>query len=275
MADKSHEGLKWVMRAGYGARGVIYTIVGSLAFIAALKSTQASGTKDALAALRDEPYGVPALLAIGIGLFAYLIWRVVAGIADVDDYGKDAKGIASRITQIITGLLHGGIGGSVISLALTGRNSGGDSTQDWTQKLMAEPMGHLVIGAAGLIMLGAGIYYAAKGVRGSYQDHLASNPFTTGFDPVLKAGLIVYGVLLGLVGLSLGYAAVMADPAEAGGLGQALQNIRSVTFGRILLGVAGLGLLAFALYNFVEAAFRVVPKIDGPDVKTLAKQLAK
>ena len=35
MADKSHEGLKMVMRAGYGARGAIYVIVGFLAFWAA------------------------------------------------------------------------------------------------------------------------------------------------------------------------------------------------------------------------------------------------
>ena len=36
MAEKSHEGLKWVMRAGYGARGAIYVLVGILAFWAAL-----------------------------------------------------------------------------------------------------------------------------------------------------------------------------------------------------------------------------------------------
>ena len=35
MADTSHEGLKWVMRAGYGARGAIYVIIGIIAFWAA------------------------------------------------------------------------------------------------------------------------------------------------------------------------------------------------------------------------------------------------
>jgi len=160
MSEKTHEGLKWVMRAGYGARGLIYTIIGGLALLAALKRTQASGTKDALAALRDEPYGIPALFAIGIGLLAYLVWRVAAGVKDVEDHGTDAKGLVARLGQITTGLIHGGIGVSVLALAMSGKNSGGSSAQDWTQKLMAMPAGRYIVAAGALILLGAGIYYA-------------------------------------------------------------------------------------------------------------------
>ena len=166
MADKSHEGLKWVMRAGYGARGVIYIIVGGLAFLAAFKSTQASGTKDALAALRDEPYGVPALFAIGIGLLAYLVWRVTAGVKDVENHGTDGEGIVARLGQITTGLIHGGIGVSVLALAMSGKNSGGDTAKDWTQKLMSMPMGRYIVAAIAPVLLGAGIYYDDKGVKG-------------------------------------------------------------------------------------------------------------
>ncbi len=272
MADKSHEGLKWVMRAGYGARGVIYTLVGGLAFLAAFKSAQASGTKDALAALREQPYGVPALWAIGLGLIAYLVWRVAAGVADVEDHGTDAKGIFARGGQITTGLLHGGIGASVIILAMTGKGSGGDSTEDWTQKLMSMPMGRYIVAAGALVLLGAGIYYAYKGWSSKYKEHIAVSSLTQSVDPALKGGLIIYGILLAVVAASLGYAALTADPQQAGGLGQALHTIRSLAFGRVLLGISGLGLLGFALYNFVEAGYRVVPKISGPDVETLAKR---
>ena len=90
---------------------------------------------------------------------------------------------------------------------------------------------------------------------------------------MLKGGLIVYGGLLALVAISIGYAALTADPSQAGGLGQALTQLRSVTFGRFLLGFVGLGLIAFALYNFVEAAYRVVPRINGTDVTTLRGKL--
>jgi hypothetical protein len=269
MSEKTHEGLKWVMRAGYGSRGVIYTIIGGLALLAAFKSTQASGTKDALAALRDEPYGVPALFAIGIGLLAYLVWRVTAGVKDVEDQGTDPKGLIARIGQITTGLIHGGIGVSVLALALSGKNSGGDSTEDWTQKLMSMPMGRYIVAAIALILLGAGIYYAYKGWSGKYKGHLARTHFTESIDPVLTIGLVVYGIMMALVAGSLGYAALTANPEQAGGLGEALQSLRGMAFGRFLLGGAGLGLIGFAVYNFVEAGYRVVPKFSDPDIRTL------
>lgn len=34
-----------------------------------------------------------------------------------------------------------------------------------------------------------------------------------------------------------------------------------------------LGLLGFALFCFVNAAYRIVPKVSGPDVQTLAAKL--
>ena len=272
MADKSHEGLKWVMRAGYGARGAIYVLVGILALWAALYQGEASGTKDALVTLREKSWGVPALWGIGLGLFGYMIWRVVAGIADVEDHGTDGKGLIARAGQVTTGVLHGLIGLSVISLAMGDSGSGGGA-QDWTQRIMEMPGGRWIVGIGALILLGAGIYYVQKGWRGKYKDHLQGSRTTAELDPVLKGGLIVYGALLGLVALSIFYAALTADPSQAGGLGQALSDLRGAAYGRILLGIAALGLIAFALYNFVEAAYRVVPKINGTDVTTLRGKL--
>ncbi|KIN61539.1 putative membrane protein [Sulfitobacter noctilucae] len=272
MSSSSVHTLKWIMRAGYGARAAIYLVVGGLAFKAALWSGQAEGTKGALAELRATPLGVIALWAIGIGLFAYMVWRIVAGIADVEDHGHDAKGITARGGQITTGIIHGIIGLSVIGLAMGGAGTD-DSAQDWTQKIMQMPMGRWLIGAAAAVIAGAGIYYAYKGWSGKYKEHLAASDFTTQVDPVLTAGLVIYGALLALVATSIGFAAFNADPGQAGGLGAALTELRGMTYGRLLMGAAGLGLVAFAFYNFVEAAYRVVPKLSSPDVETLAAKL--
>lgn len=272
MAHKSHVGLKWVMRAGYGARGVIYVIVGVLALLAAVYAQRASGTQDALTQLRAEPLGVSALWAIGIGMFSYMIWRIVAGAADVEDHGSDAKGLLARGGQITTGVLHGAIGVSVIGIAL-GQGGSGGGAEDWTARLMSMPMGRYIVSAGALVLVGASLYYAYKGLSGSYKECLASTKWTRRLDPILTAGLVIYGALLALVAFSLGFAALTADPEQAGGLGQALQSLRGMTFGRFLLGGAALGMLAFALFNFVEAAFRVVPRTSGPDVQTLKARL--
>lgn len=272
MAETSGDTIKWIMRAGYGSSAAIYLVVGGLAFKAALWSGQAEGTKGALAQLRSAPLGIVALWAIGFGLFAYMVWRIVAGVADVEDHGTDAKGIFARGGQITTGLIHGAIGLSVIGLAMGGAGTD-DSAQDWTQKIMQMPMGRWLVGAGAAVIAGAGIYYAHKGWSGKYKEHLAASKFTTEVDPVLTAGLVIYGALLALVAVSIGYAALTADPNQAGGLGEALKELRSMAFGRILLGGAGLGLVAFAFYNFIEAAYRVIPRIDGPDMETLAARV--
>ena len=272
MADKSHEGLKWVMRAGYGARGAIYLLIGGLAFWAAFSSGQAEGTKGALATLKSEPMGNLALWAIGVGLFAYMIWRVVAGVADVEEHGNDLKGLIARGGQVGTGLIHAAIGVSVVGLAYGG-GGGGGGAEDWTQTVMSMPMGRILVALGALVLAGAGIYYVHKGWTGAYRKHLASAQILRRADPFLKAGLIIYGLLLVLVAVSLGFAAFSADAEQAGGLGQALQQLRSVAYGRFVLAAAGLGLVAFALYNFAEAAFRVVPRISGMDVKTLQTAL--
>lgn len=274
MSDSSHTGLKWVMRAGYGARGLIYTTVGLLALLAAFTTTQAEGTQDALVTLRAQPFGRLALWVIGLGLIAYMVWRIVAGIADVEDHGADAKGLISRAGQVVTGLLHAGVGLSVLSLARGGGDGSADGTASWTAYLMSMPMGQYIVAAGALVLAGAGGYYAYKGWTGKYRAHLQSTAFTERVNPALKAGLIIYGLLLALIALSFGVAALNADPSQAGGLGKALGQLRAMAFGRVLLGIAGAGLLAFAGYNFVEAAYRFVPRISGPDVKTLAKAAA-
>lgn len=272
MADTSHEGLKWVMRAGYGARGAIYVIIGIIAFWAAFSAQQAEGTKGALATLKTEPMGTVALWAIGIGLFGYMIWRVTAGIADVEDHGTDAKGLVARTGQVTTGLIHAGIGVSIIGLAYGSSGQGGGA-EDWTQTVMSMPGGRILVGIGALILGGAGVYYAYKGWSGKYREHLQASSTLTKLDPALKAGLIIYGGLLALVAVSIFFAALNANPGEAGGLGEALQKLRSVAYGRFLLAGAGLGLIAFALYNFCEAAYRVIPRISGANVTTLKAAL--
>ncbi|WP_386625793.1 DUF1206 domain-containing protein [Sulfitobacter geojensis] len=271
MVSASHEALKWTMRAGYAARGVIYVLVGSLAFWAAFSPSQPEGTKDALSQLRAAPLGIAMLSFIAIGLFAYMIWRIVAGIADVEEHGRGAKGIFARAGQIVTGVIHGAIGLWVMALAIGSARDGQNSQIAWIQALLDLPGGRPIVATGALVLAGAGVYYVKKGAFSEYQDHLASATLLSRIDPLLKYGLIIYGGLLVLVAVSFGFAAWNGEAAQSGGLGQALQSLRDLAFGRVLLGFAGLGLIAFALYNLAEAVWRIVPTIDGPDVETMRR----
>ena len=273
MADAAHQSTKWIMRAGYGARGVIYIIVGGLALTAALRGGDAKGTKGALATLQDEPMGLTLLWCIAVGLAAYMIWRIVNAALDLEDHGTDAKGIFARLCTAATGVIHGAIGLSLAGLARGGA-ADDSGARDWTAQVMQMPMGPTLVALAAAVLVAAGVYYARKGVTGSYRSHLSNAPFTQRAQPVLTFGLVVHGAMLALVGMSLGFAALHADPSDAGGIGQALDTLRTLAWGRFLLAGAGLGLLGFAVYNLVEAAYRVIPHISGPDVTTLADEMA-
>ncbi|WP_136637099.1 DUF1206 domain-containing protein [Pseudooceanicola onchidii] len=265
--------VKPVMQAGYGARGVTYIIVGGLAVLAAWQGGEAEGTKGALAQLRGEPFGVVALVAIGIGFLAYAIWRLVCAGYDLENKGHDAKGVIGRTGQTVTGLIHAGLGVSVLRMAL-GSGSGGDGSapQSMTSKVLAMPNGKMIVMAIGLIVIGAGIYYGYKGMSEKYKEHIRSTRVTRKLDPAVKAGLVAHGVVIALIGVFLFYAGQTSDPGQAGGIGKAFEVVRAQPFGRILLGLLGIGTIGFAVYCFVEACYRVIPRLAGDDITTLASR---
>ncbi|SFA72826.1 protein of unknown function [Poseidonocella pacifica] len=271
MADKAPAWVVPVMRAGYGARGLVYTIVGGLAVLAAVRGSNAQGTTNALADLKAQSWGTLVLWIIAVGLVAYAVWRFIDAAMDLEDHGHDAKGIVARTGQVVTGLIHGALGISVAGIALGGNSgSGGGGAQDMTARLMQMPFGPWIVGFAGVCTIGAGIYYVQKGVLEKYKRNLRLTSTTQKLDPALKAGLIAEGIVVAIIGVSIVYAAVQTNPAQAGGVGQALDAVRSAPFGRVLLGILALGLMGFGVENFVEAIYRIVPRRSGTDVETLA-----
>ena len=243
-----------VMRAGYAARGIVYTIVGALAVLAAWQGGQAEGTTDAIAQLRQAPFGTALMWIVAVGLFAYMVWRLIDAAMDLEDYGDGAKGFFARGGLVVTGLIHGALGLSVAGAAMGGGSGGnGGGTESATQQLMSMPFGIWLVGIAGAATIGAGGYYVYKGVAEKYKEHIRVTPTARKLDPVMKFGCIAEGAVIGIIGLSIVIAALTADPNQAGGVGEALAQVRSVAYGRILLAIVGLGLVAFAVENFVEA----------------------
>ncbi len=273
-----------VMRAGYAGRGLVYVIVGGLAAAAAVWGGSAEGTKGALSWLTGQAWGDVLLVVITVGLFAYAIWRAVDAAMDLEDEGTGAKGLVARTGMVVSGIIHLFLGLYAFSLVFAsydgpgsasgggGGSSGGagGGTEGMTATLMAQPFGRWLVGIVGAVVIGAGIYFWVKGFKEKYKEDLRVSPTTERLDPFLKFGLFAHGVVVVLIGAFFVYAAWTHDPSEAGGINQAFSAIRGSPGGRIALGIVGLGLVAFAVYLFVEARYRVIPRRAGPDVQTLA-----
>lgn len=272
MTDHANTAIEWLMRAGYGARGVVYLIVGGLAFFASLNGGEAEGTSGALNFLIRQPLGSILLGVTAAGLFAYTLWRLVDGVLDLENEGDDLEGYANRAGQIMSGLTHAALGISAIIILMKGAQaSGGDSSaENWSATLMQHPAGRLIVIAAGITTLSVAIYLFIKSWKAAYRKDIVRKGMAPKLEPAVRFGLAAHGFVLLIVGGLILWAGISANPERAAGLGEALRILETQAFGRVLLALAGAGLAGFAVYCFVMARYRIVPRLAGDTLKTLA-----
>ena len=261
-----NEPADWVKvfaRIGLIAKGVVYAIIGVLAFQTAIGSGgQTSGAKGAIHQIAQESYGQILLVLMGIGLVAYTIWKFLQAALDPDNKGSDGKGIAERIAWVVSGISYGILAVFAFSLLGGGGGSGGGGggSQEMTAKLMSQPFGIWLVGLVGVIIIASGIFQIVKGYKEKFTDRMNFAEMSQKEkDLGLKTGKIGYiarGVVFVIIGVFFIQAALSHDPSQAGGLDKALQEISSQTYGAILLGLTAIGLIAYAVYSFVLAKYR-------------------
>jgi hypothetical protein len=255
-------------RLGYGARGIVYCLVGGLALLAAFGSGgQTGGSRSALQSLLSQPFGKAWLVLIASGLFGFAAWRIVEALTDADHRGREWKALGIRAAHLVSGGIYAGLAVFALNLAF-GRGAGGgedQAAQSWTAWLMAQPFGQWLVGLVGVGVAAAGLGFIWKGWRGDVMMRLA---LPSGADrwvlPLGRLGYAARGVVFVLVGGFLILAALHSNSSEVHGLGGALQSLQAQPFGWILLGVVAAGLFAFGVFGLVQARYR---HLDAPDLK--------
>jgi hypothetical protein len=255
-------------RLGYGARGIVYCLVGGLALLAAFGSGgQTGGSRSALQSLLSQPFGKAWLVLIASGLFGFAAWRIVEALTDADHRGREWKALGIRAAHLVSGGIYAGLAVFALNLAF-GRGAGGgedQAAQSWTAWLMAQPFGQWLVGLVGVGVAAAGLGFIWKGWRGDVMMRLAL-PSGAGrwVLPLGRLGYAARGVVFVLVGGFLILAALHSNSSEVHGLGGALQSLQAQPFGWILLGVVAAGLFAFGVFGLVQARYR---HLDAPDLK--------
>lgn len=261
-----------VMRLGYLGRGLTYLAVAGFSLLAISRGGEAQATGSALARLEGGPWGTLGLWIIALGLLAYAAWRGLAALLDLDAHGSDAKGYVARAGMGASAVVHLGLAVAALGLLLGAGGGEGDSRiREWTGAVMGWPGGRWLVGLAGLVVMGAGAAYVLQGVKASYERYLRASALTSRLRPALRAGVAAHGVALAVIGLLFLLAALRADPSRAGGLAEAFDWLGAQPSGRALVAALCVGLLAFALFCLVNAAFRIVPRVAGDKTETLAR----
>lgn len=246
-------------RVGYAVKGVVYALVGVLAFDAARGSGDPSGQQGAFEAIAQTSYGSVLLWIVVIGLAAYGLWRIALAVLDPEHEGNDVKGGLKRTFYVVSGVIYGGLAYSAYQ-TLQGSGGGGNGTEERTQTALGLPGGRWLVGLVALGVLGYGVVQFRRAYTASFmtkldlEGHAARN--RTWVRRTGQWGLAARGVVYLIIGGFLGQAALRSNANEAGGLDQALAALQSQPLGPWLLGAVAVGLILYGAYCWVNAAYR-------------------
>ncbi|MGB3532060.1 MAG: DUF1206 domain-containing protein [Microcoleaceae cyanobacterium] len=248
-------------RFGYATKGFVYGLIGILAVTAALTTKgKTTGTEGALQTIAAQPFGKLLLILIAVGLIGYSLWRIIQAINDPDNKGTDFKGIFQRLGYVTSGLIYGGIAWTAFKLAMGGSSSGGKTKQDWTAQILSQPFGRWMIGTVGAFIIGMGCYRLYKAYHTKFRKRLNLQELNTTQQKIVinisRVGIAARGIVFILTGFFFIQAARQFDPDEVRGLDGILYTLAQQPFGKVLLTVVALGLIAYGIYMGVQARYR-------------------
>jgi hypothetical protein len=241
---------------GLAARACIYLVIGWIAIQIAMGHTrEQANQKGAIATVARQHGGSVLLWILAFGLTAYALWRLSEAAFGTAVDGRKA---GPRLQSLVRGVVYGGIAISAFLFVAGARGSGQDQQQESaTAHVMKHSYGRLLIGIVGAVVVVVGIGMIAEGARRTFTKKLRMNdmsgPTRTAVIRIGTIGNIARGAVFALAGVLTIDAAMKYEPSKSTGLDGALRTLANRPFGPVLLGIAGIGLIAFGLYGLAAA----------------------
>jgi Domain of Unknown Function (DUF1206) len=255
----------WVQRLarlGYAAKGVVYVIIGVVAAQAAFGGRQVEGHEGALVTILDQPFGRVLMMIMALGLAGFVLWRFVQAALNPEHKGDGAKGLVVRIGLLISALTYAGITMEAVRMIRGSGGGQGGGTEHWTARLMEQSFGRVAVGLIGAGIAAYGLYELYKAFKSDLDKRLDLERSAVATRrrvvAIGRAGTAARGVVLGIIGWLVIQAALQYDPAKAQGLEGALGTLRQAAYGPYLLAAVALGLIAYGIFQFVKARYRII-----------------
>lgn len=255
--------LKPIAQAGLIAKGIVYSLLGALTFMAAFhingQSADKANTEGVFEFVNRQTGGQVILGIIALGLVCYVIWRFIQAFADTEDKGKDAKGMAVRVRYLFSGIVYGTLAFHVIKKLVTHASGSGDNKQDMARELLSQPLGQWLLGLAAVIIAGVGIYQIYYGLSEKYKKHVDKAISDSRKRKIVlgsgKVGYVARGIVWLLIAWLFIKAAIDANAKEAGDTSKAFSFLSEASYGTFLLCAIAFGLLCYGIFSFIRAGY--------------------
>jgi hypothetical protein len=246
-----------VVRLGYLAKGLIYSLIGVLALRVALgmsggRLTDPSGV---LTTVLSQPFGRIMLGIIGIGIVGYAAYYIFEAAADLRRRGGGMRGWSSRGLTMIKAAVYGTIGVQALLVVFFDRRPV-DGTEQGARVVMQFPLGGWLLMAIGIGVAMYGMAQLRMAWRGSVEGNIDVSrvrreaPWLL---PLGRFGTAARSVILVLMGATFARSGWRERASDADGIREALRTIAS--FDPWLLTAIGGGLLCFGVYQLCHARY--------------------
>ncbi len=264
VVDATKEGvdsrpIDWAARLGLTARGVVYLLLGLLAVLVARGARAEVDQKGVLEQVIARPFGGAVVALLALGFACYSLWRLSEAVFGVTG---EKPGPGPRIKSLVRGLVYGFLAVTAVALLFGSKSSQATQQKTLTAQVMAHPGGRWVVALVGAIVVVVGITLVVEGLRLTFMRYFPAGSMSAGLRSAIRQlgriGTVARGLVFALAGALVVSAAWTYQPAKAGGLDAALKTLREQSYGPVLLGVAGVGLMIFGVYGLAEARYRRV-----------------
>jgi hypothetical protein len=260
--EAAHPWVRRLLRLGFVARGVLYSLLGLLTLwsIARNGGKARGGMTTTFESIHAVGPGFILLVGLALGFAGFAIGMMWTAIFDWNLEGKSKVALAKRAGSFINGLVHVSLTASTVYL-IAGHQAAAHSERRWTELALRYPLGREGVIAGGLYAIGFGVFLLSKIVTGKLDPLLDLNAvLPTQLANVAswigRFGMLARGVIYVTIGVVLAYAGWSKDASNVVGIGGAMHQVSRNTFGAVSLALIAAGVFAYGLLMFVEARYR-------------------
>jgi len=243
-------------RVGLTARGVVYILMGALAFLIARGDRAEVDQKSALTQVLRRPYGTWMVALLGIGFGCYALWRFYEALTK---RGR-LRTTGSRVLLFTRGVIYALLAFTAVSVLHGSTQHQSTQQRDYARTIMSHRDGRWLVGLIGFIILVVGITQVNEGIKlrfmRNFQGQNISPAVRRWIRQLGRIGTIARGFVFVITGLLVVSAAWTDNASKATGLDGAVKTLLNQRFGALLLGVVATGLIIFGIYGLAEARYR-------------------